>query len=134
MVNDDENKEGGLVVVVLVVVLDGNEMGGGDFNPPACEAWTTRILGIIKSNISIVIIIVATVKTRVISTPFFICLLLFFLVRVCVCVRVRVVGGKNVILDIQYLPVVSILFVLCFFLSELSKLDSALLLLWGYGS
>jgi len=77
---DDEN-EGGGTVVVLVVVLDDIELGGGAFTPPACDAWTTRIL---LSSID-------AVNTRVRKTPFF--------VRLLVLVRV-VVAGKNFILDI----------------------------------
>jgi len=78
--DDDDVNEGGGTVVVLVV-LDDIELGGGAFTPPACDAWTTRIL---LSSID-------AVNTRVRKTPFF--------VRLLVLVRV-VVAGKNFILDI----------------------------------
>jgi len=83
---DDEN-EGGGTVVVLVVVLDDIELGGGAFNPPACDAWTTSID-------------VAAIRVRKTKRPFFI--------RLRVLVRVAV-AGKNFMLDIIrlcYLPVV----------------------------
>jgi len=84
--DDDDVNEGGGTVVVLVV-LDDIELGGGAFNPPACDAWTTSID-------------VAAIRVRKTKRPFFI--------RLRVLVRVAV-AGKNFMLDIIrlcYLPVV----------------------------